>query len=149
MFAPNTNHQLAFDDSYGGLTERERKVLNNSWAQIFRDEIFPHIDEKPFSVLYSDTYSRPNTPVNVIIAALILKEIFRMSDDELVERLMFDVQFQYAMRTTSFAEQPLSDKTLSRFRRRCYEHERETGIDLIHECITALAARIARLMGIT
>ena len=71
MFAPNTNHQLAFDDSYGGLTERERKVLDGSWAKIFRDEIFPHIDEKPFSVLYSGACSRPNTPVNVIIGALL------------------------------------------------------------------------------
>ena len=62
---------------------------------------------------------------------------------------MFDVSFQYALHTTSYAEQPLSDKTLTRFRKRCYEYERETGVDLIHECITALAARIARLMGIT
>ena len=121
MFAPNTNHQLAFDDSYGGLTERERKALDGSWAKIFRDEIFPHIDEKPFSVLYSGAYSRPNTPVNVIIGALLIKELFQMSDDDIVFRLMFDVSFQYALHTTSYAEQPLSDKTLSRFRKRCYE----------------------------
>ena len=62
---------------------------------------------------------------------------------------MFDVSFQYALRTTSYAEQPLSDKTLSRFRKRCYEHESETGVDLIRECVTGLGQRIARLMGIT
>ena len=114
MFAPNTNDQLTFDDSYGGLTERERKALNNSWVQVFRDEVFPYIDEKPFSVLYSDAYSRPNTPVNVIVGALLIKEMLHLSDDEVVFRLMFDVSFQYALHTTSFAEQPLSDKTLTR-----------------------------------
>jgi hypothetical protein len=31
-------------------------------------------------VLYSDKPSRPNSPVNVIIGALILKEIFGLSD---------------------------------------------------------------------
>ena len=43
----------------------------------------------------------------------------------------------------------MSDKTLSRFRKRCCEYERATGIDLVRECIKALAARIAKLMGIT
>ena len=66
--------------------------------QIFRDEVFPHIDEKPFSVLCSDACSRPDTPVNVIIAALILKEIFHLSDDQIVAALMFDVRFQHAQR---------------------------------------------------
>ena len=97
MFAPNTNHQLAFDDSTLGLTERERRVLADSWAQIFRDEIFPYIDEELFRVLYSDAYSRPNTPANVVFGAMLLKEIFHLSDDEVVYRLMFDVSFQYAL----------------------------------------------------
>ena len=43
----------------------------------------------------------------------------------------------------------MSDKTLSRFRKRCYECERETGRDVIHECIAKLGRRIADLMGIT
>ena len=30
--------------------------------EVFRDEIFPYIDEELFSVLYSDVPSRPNTP---------------------------------------------------------------------------------------
>ena len=50
----------------------ERKVLENSWEKVFADEIFPDIDEKRFSVLYSDKASRPNTPVNVIVGALSL-----------------------------------------------------------------------------
>ena len=109
--------------------------------EIFRDKIFPHIDEKPFSVLYSNAYSRPNTPANVAFGELV-KEIFRLSDDEVVCRLMFDVNFQYALHTTSYAEQPLSGKTLSRFRkRRC---ECETGRDLIRECIKALARSSTR-----
>ena len=46
------------------------------WAKIFADELFPAIDEKRFSVLYSEQESRPNTPVNVIVGALIIKEMF-------------------------------------------------------------------------
>ena len=40
--------------------------------------------------------------------------------DEIVDNLMLDLHLQYALHTTSFEEQPISDKTLSRFRKRCY-----------------------------
>lgn len=103
-FVPNNSNQLNFDDSVFNLTEREKKFLDKSWAKPFADKIFPNIDEKPFSVLYGNQDSRPNTPVNVIIGSLILKEMLGDTDDELVESLMFDVRYQYALHTTSFDE---------------------------------------------
>lgn len=113
------------------------------------DEIFPAIDEERFSVLYSENdATRPNTPVNVIVGALIIKELFDYSDDELVENLMLDLHLQYALHTTGFQEQPLSDKTLSRFRKRCYEYENTNGIDLYRDCVKGLSASIAKIMGI-
>lgn len=36
---------------------------------------------------------------------------------------MLDPRYQYALHTTSFDEQPMSDKTLSRFRKRCYDYD--------------------------
>lgn len=87
-FKSNDCQQLTFDDSLFSLTEREKKTLKKSWAKVFADEIFPAIDEERFSVLYSDKASRPNTPVNVIVGALIIKELFDYSDDEIVENLM-------------------------------------------------------------
>lgn len=145
-FKTNDCQQLSFDDSFMNLTERERKALENSWAKIFADEIFPAIDEERFSVLYSDKASRPNAPVNVIIGALIIKELFDYSDDEIVENLMLDLHLQYALHTTSFAEQPISDKTLSRFRKRCYDYETLHGVDLYHDCVKDLSGKIAKIM---
>jgi hypothetical protein len=147
-FKENENQQLSLDDSFFSLTAREKKALENSWAQIFADEIFPAIDEKRFSVLYSDKASRPNTPVNVIVGALIIKELFDYSDDEIVENLMLDLHLQYALHTTSFAEQPISDKTLSRFRSRCYNYETAHNVDLYHDCVKDLSGKIAKLMNL-
>lgn len=148
-YRPNQSQQLSIFDRSLRLTERERKCLEKSWAKVFSDEIFPAIDEDRFRVLYSETASRPNTPVNVIVGALIIKELFDLSDDEMVENLMLDVHYQYALHTTSYEEQPLSDKILSRFRRRCYEYERLNGVDLFHGCICDLSGKIAKMMGIT
>ena len=148
-FVANNSQQLSLMDSTFNLTERERKFLEKSWAKTFADKIFPSINEEIFSALYSSNASRPNTPVNVIVGALILKEALGDSDDELVEALMFDIRYQYALHTTSFKEQPLSDRTLSRFRARCLAYETKTGIDLIHMCVISLAKEIAEFMKLT
>ncbi len=140
--------QLFLFDPLNTLTEREKKFLDRSWAKYFAEFIFPKIDEIPYAVLYSDKDSRPNTPVNVQIGALLIKELTNLSDDELLESLMFDIRFQYALHTTSFAEQPLSDRTLSRFRARCAAYETEHGVDLLHETITSLSSEMAELMKI-
>ena len=142
-YRPNQSQQLSIFDRSLRLTERERKCLERSWAKVFSDEIFPAIDEERFRVLYSETASRPNTPVNVIVGALIIKELFDLSDDEVVENLMLDVHYQYALHTTSYEEQPLSDKTLSRFRRRCYEYERLNGVHLSGHLLTTRHAEAA------
>lgn len=147
-FKTNSYQQLSFTDSFGCLTSREQKALERSWAKVFAEDIFPFIDEEPFRVLYSAGASRPNTPVNVCIGALIIKEIFGISDDEIVENLMLDPRYQYALHTTSCAEQPISDKTLSRFRKRCYDYEAVYGIDLFRDCIKGLSNQIAKMMEI-
>lgn len=148
-FVANGTQQLTLTDSTLNLTQREKRVLEKSWAGTFARKVFPAIDENLFSVLYSDKASRPNTPANVIVGALILKEALGDTDDELVEALMFDVRYQYALHTTSFEEQPLSDRTLSRFRARVLAYETEHDADLLHECIVKMAKEIAEFMDIS
>ena len=79
-FVKNDNQQLTVLDSTFNLTEREKRMLEKSWAKTFADKVFPAIDENIFSVLYSEKASRPNTPVNVIVGALILKEALRQQE---------------------------------------------------------------------
>ena len=148
-FVTNPVQQMALNDSTYHLTVRERKALEKSWANLFADELFPMIDEEPFRVLYCVDNGSPNTPVNIIVGACIIKELLDLSDDEIVEGLMLDIRLQYALHTTSFVEQPLSDKSLSRFRKRCYNYYSKTGVDLIHNCIVSLAGEIAKVMKIT
>lgn len=148
-FVANENQQLSLNDSTFNLTEREKRVLEKSWAKVFAEKVFPAIDETIFSALYSTKASRPNTPINVIVGALILKEALGDTDDELVEALMFDIRYQYALHTTSFEEQPLSDRSLSRFRARVLAYETEHDVDLIHECTVKMAKEISEFMKIS
>jgi len=131
------------------MTERNKRMMKKSWAEGFSQNIFPRINEDRFSVLYSgNAASRPNTPVNVIIGLLLLKEMFTNTDEECMQELIFDIRYQYALHTTSYEEQPISDRTISRFRERSYLYEKETGIDLMKEEMEALANEFVKFMKI-
>jgi hypothetical protein len=147
-FKKNTHQQLSISDTYMNQSERTKHYLNKSWAAGFSSLIFPKINEERFAVLYSEqTFSRPNTPVNIIVGALMLKEMNQLTDDELLESILFDIRYQYALCTTSFDEQPFSDRTVSRFRARLLEYERETGIDLLKEEMLDLADVFVEYVG--
>lgn len=90
-FKQNDTQQLSIHDITYHMTKRELQALEKSWAKTFADELFPAIDEEPFRVLFSErTQCRSNTPVNICIGALIIKEMFQISDDEVIENLMLD-----------------------------------------------------------
>lgn len=148
-FTTNDFRQLSFDDSFLKINDRTKKFVMSSWAKGFAEVVFPAINENRFSVLYSDTKaSRPNNPVNVVIGSLILKELFNLTDDELLASILCDIRFQYALNTTSFKEQPFSDRTFSRFRERLYLYTLETGIDLLHEEMEAMAEVFVEYLNI-
>lgn len=139
-FKVNQFQQLNLNDSYINTTPRVQKMIRNSWAKDFSDIVFPAINEERFSVLYSDNdASRPNTPINVIVGALMLKELNNLTDDELIESICCDVRYQYALHTTSYKEQPVSDRTFSRFRERLYNYELEKGEDLLSDEMKSLS----------
>ena len=146
-FKSNPCQQISWNDSFANLTKREQRVVERSWAKPFSEVVFPAICEERFSVLYSDrALSRPNTPVNVIVGALMLKHQLGLTDSDLFESICCDVRFQYALHTTQDEEQPISDRTLSRFRERLYNYELQTGVDLLKEEMQSLNETYCKFM---
>lgn len=85
--------------------------------------------------------------MNIVVAALLLKDV-QLTDDELLLNILTDVKYQYALNATSYQEQPISDRTLSRFRERLYFYEMETGVDLLKEEMLAMAEKMVDFMDI-
>jgi hypothetical protein len=145
-FKPNGHQQISMNDRLNNLTDRERRILKKSWAEVFATRIFPLIGESTFEVLYCDNNGRPNTPVNVVVGSLLLKELIGINDEELVESVLLDIRFQHALHLTSFEDIEYSDRTPSRFRERLYRHELETGKDLLKEEIERLGEEFVKLL---
>ena len=148
-FRTNENQQLNLCDNLYNLSERGMGILKKSWAEDFANYVFPNLPEEPFSVLYSDNdASKPNAPVNIILGLFLLKEQFDLTDEETMHQLLFNLQFQYALHTSSFKEQPVNDNTLRRFRNKVAQYEELTGIDLVKEAFKTLRDRLSGIMGI-
>lgn len=139
MFVPNSHQQLSLYDSFKDLPKYLQEYLLNSWAHTFQEVIFPAIEEERFAVLYSDKGSRPNTPVNIIISSLVIKELFDLTDERLIANIHLSMEYQYALRLTSEKRPPISKNTFSNFRERVTDYYKETGTDLIQQEVESLA----------
>jgi len=148
MFVPNPRKQMSIYDSIDDMPEYLKEYLLNSWAHTFNKYIFPEINEDRFSVLYSDKGSRPNSPVNVIIGALILKEVFNLNDEQLLGEIYFNELYQYALRLIEDEKPPVSINTFTNFRSRVYDYLEKTGTDLIQQEMESLADVIAEHLEI-
>jgi len=61
------------------------------------------------------------------------------TDEEITESCEFDLRYQYALHTTSFEDQPISEQSLSRLRSRLAAYELTTGEGLFHQRFTEMA----------
>ena len=149
-FVSNPYQQLTLYDKLAFLPIKKWKMLEKSWAQTFSDHIFTRINEHIFAPLYSEkSNSRPNSPVNVLVGALILKDHQGLTDEELIASCEFDLRFQYALHTTSFEDQPVSERSLSRFRSRLAAYELTTGEDLLHKCFIEMSEGMREYMNLS
>jgi len=123
------------------LSDKQRDLLEKSKEKWFYNLIFSNIDEDKFKPLYSEKASRPNVAVNILVSAMILKELKGISYNELMESMMFDMRFKVALGLVSIDEEPFSRATLFNFQNRILEHEQQTKVNLIEQIFDNLTAQ--------
>jgi hypothetical protein len=139
MFKANNQPELfGFENELGN---KARKALEGSKEKWFYYLILRNINEVDFRDLYSDKASRPNAPVNILVSALILKELKGISYDELMESVMFDLRFKTALGLSDIGEVPFSRATLFNFQNRILDYQQQTGLNLIEQVFDKLSAK--------
>lgn len=127
MFQRNDEHGQA---SLFGLTNQMSATqldrLKETKYAVFYEVIFKQIPEEEFEGMYSEGPSRPNTPVNQLVGAEILKMMNGWTDEELFDHLYFDMRMKYALGIEE-SEEVFCPATLYNFRNRVEKYERETG----------------------
>lgn len=132
MFRQNEEHrQQSFYSAENLLPNKLRVKLRDSWAETFYRDLFCRIDETLFAPLFSEEASRPNSPINVLMGAEILKSGFGWSDEELYDEVCFNLQVRHALGLHDLGAEVFVPRTLYYFRQRVREHAHETGVNLI------------------
>jgi len=124
MFRPKSSHPPA-DDLQSVLPEAKQKRLENQWPGIFRREILPMLleAEADFSGLYHGVLGAPNKAVAELLGILILKEFHDYTDEQTLEAVEFNLQWQYALQL-GVSEAYVCQKTLHNFRDRLVQSEK-------------------------
>ena len=97
------------------VTPKKAKRLEGSWAEVFRNQALPLIDEERFAPMYCADNGRPNRAVQTVLGVHILKEMFNLTDQEALEQLEFNLLWHHAL-GLDMEETHLPQKTLHNFR---------------------------------
>lgn len=134
MYKANKKHlQPPLISNVQELPDKHRQRLEQSWAGEFYREFFCRLNEQPFACLFADHPSRPNIPVNVLVALDVLKAGFGWSDEELYDHFTFDVQIRYALGYHNLNEGEFDVRTIYNFRRRLSQYNLAQGVNLLEQ----------------
>ena len=104
------------------VTPKKAERLKGSWAEVFRNQALPLIDEERFAPMYCADNGRPNRAVQTVLGVHILKEMFNLTDEEALEQLEFNLLWHHAL-GLDMDETHLPQKTLHNFRVRLMRHD--------------------------
>ena len=132
MFRKNTTHlEQSLFGIESQLSVTKRKKLRKSKQSEFYRLIFCNIKEEDFAVLYSESYSRPNAPVNSLVTSILLMELNAWTTAELFDRIDFDLLTRRALGMDTLDETPFCEATFFNFRNRLLAHYTEKGENLL------------------
>ena len=141
MFQKNDGHlQQSFINGLNELPEELQKRLESSWSGAFYENVFVHIDETAYAVLYADLPSRPNVPVNILVGLEMLKAGHGWSDEEMYENVCYNVQVRQALGLRNLGEGYFGMRTIYVFRHRLVQHMQETGQNLFEQTFEQVTA---------
>jgi len=139
MFRKNTSHrQSSLFGIESQLSEAKLKKLKKSKEYDFYRLVFCQINEGDFSVLYSDASSRPNAPVNSLVASIILMYRNNWTTEALFDRIDFDLLTRTALGLDTLDETPFCPATFFNFQNRLLSHFVQTGRNLIESVFDSL-----------
>ena len=149
MFKKNTKHlQPGIFGFFNTLPEQMTKKIEKSEEYTFYKLIFCNIDENIFKDLYSDKKSRPNAPINAMVASLILMNRYNWTYEELFKHISFNILTKIALGLDSLEEIPFCTATLFNFQNKLNDHFIKTGENLLEQIFDKLTEKQLKTLKI-
>lgn len=101
-------------DPWGYLGPKRRKILDESWAGLFRNDILPILPVDTLRQYYHDWNGRPTKELYSMIGLMILQQTHDLTDEQAIEQFCFNIKWHYALDITNPEDTAsyVSEKTL-------------------------------------
>jgi hypothetical protein len=123
---------------------RRQAHVDGSWAAMFREQILEELPVERLAKYYREGQGRPSKELYAAMGALLLQQMFDLSDGQTVEQFSFNLMWHYALGITGTgdAEAYLSERTLWTMRQRLIE----CGLDA--ELFELTTKKLATVFGV-
>ena len=92
------DHKTAYlFDPWHFLGEKRRKLMDTSWAALFRELILCELPVNKVAPFFHETFGRPTKELYAALGVLVLQQVHDLTDEETVMQLAFNLQWHYAL----------------------------------------------------
>ena len=116
-----------------GESKLKELTDESAWHNLFYREVTSKIDEGIFKKLYSEKNGRPNAPVRVMTAMILLKEGQGWTDEQLFENSRYNMKVMRALGLTNLNDEVPVASTYYDFKVKLDKHHTDTGTNLFDE----------------
>ena len=88
-------------DPFEYLGPKRRKMLNDSWAGVFRDHVRHVLPVDLLAKYYCSDNGRPTNELGAMMGTMILQHMHDLTDQEAAEQFAFNIQWHFALDVTS------------------------------------------------
>jgi hypothetical protein len=144
MITIKDHTQQPLVDPWSFLSPKRRRLLEQSWAELFQREILAELPVKEFSSCFTSDFGRPSKELHTVLGVLVLQQMHDLSDEETVNHLAFNIQWHYALNITEESDSAkyMCPKTLWTMRHLAIEHDLDS---LSFDAITDKLARVFKV----
>jgi Transposase DDE domain/Transposase domain (DUF772) len=104
-------------DPWDHLGPQRRRLLERSWAGVFREYLLRHLPVGELAKHFRDDIGRPSKELYAVIGALILQQLHDLTDKQTVEAVALNIAWHYALDIRNESDAYLCERTLRNYRR--------------------------------
>ena len=108
-------------DRWSDMNPKRRALLERSWAGVFREHLLDELPVHELAKGLTVRVGRPSKDLHVVLGALILQQMFDLTDKAAVEALAFNLAWHYALDIRSEGDCYFCEKTLRNYRAQVVE----------------------------
>jgi len=128
MIRTRDPRQALLIDPWEHLGPKRRRLLEDSWAGLFRQEILTELPADHLARRFRADFGRPAKELYTVLGVILLQQMHDLTDLETVNQLAFNQQWHFALDipSESDAAKYMCPKTLWSMRKKVTDQELDT-----------------------